>query len=667
MEYKETNLLPPGCSEVESSTDSHKQYRCPKLGWSIEMELRRCSYQGRRYNLANHLKKNRHMFNIPRDQDLGFPEAFVAGNKIQNDEQLQHTIMKKLAILSGKLNISAKKSVSSEMEAFIHFLIDIGCQLHKNFPSNSLSPSDLFKMPNINKLIDYTKIAAAEIKEKALDTMKEKYINLEIDSGTVRNLNVVHFVISATEDDSIKPFLFKLERNTNFDHVDYYNYTNKVIQTLLDKNIFICSIIVDNLRSQTKGIELLKNTTDDPRIRSITIVHCFCHLISLAFSNTIKLCPHLDILITNIKAIVTILRKNTSVQFIGKKCPCIVENRWIYIYDVLKFILDNSDDISILLENDDIFKIDEFRQLFNLVLPLRLFVQKMESNNSICCVGKYLRDLFDYLKSADFQLISDIYETLYTVLLARFKSNNFDLIITSYFFSPPGRSHFREMNISSISNYDQNESFINYPLLFGDQLVYDEEPQNNDNIHLFLDTAISKLDSEITNWSFLESECDADNSFITESFKSNYSILAEKKFSERLNINLFENMHIISRDFVISLLSQIGFDYSFENIHDLIDKWAFNSTNELPFSVDIKTKKSVDLWKRIITYSDWKPLATAVIRIVSIGTSEANCERFISRQREVTGDHGTNYNPKSMESRLQILSASSTVMNKLKE
>ncbi|KAK8842534.1 hypothetical protein M9Y10_025390, partial [Tritrichomonas musculus] len=163
------------------------------------------------------------------------------------------------------------------------------------------------------------------------------------------------------------------------------------------------------------------------------------------------------------------------------------------------------------------------------------------------------------------------------------------------------------------------------------------------------------------------SECDAENSFITESFKSNYSILAEKKFSERLNINLFENMHIISRDFVISLLSQIGFDYSFENIHDLIDKWAFNSTNELPFSVDIKTKKSVDLWKRIITYSDWKPLATAVIRIVSIGTSEANCERFISRQREVTGDHGTNYNPKSMESRLQILSASSTVMNKLKE
>ena len=95
MEYKETNLLPPGCSEVESSTDSHKQYRCPKLGWSIEMELRRCSYQGRRYNLANHLKKNRHMFNIPRVQDLGFPEAFVAGNKIQNDEQLQHTIMRK--------------------------------------------------------------------------------------------------------------------------------------------------------------------------------------------------------------------------------------------------------------------------------------------------------------------------------------------------------------------------------------------------------------------------------------------------------------------------------------------------------------------------------------------------------------------------------------------
>lgn len=116
------------------------------------------------------------------------------------------------------------------------------------------------------------------------------------------------------------------------------------------------------------------------------------------------------------------------------------------LYDVLQFIIENSDDISLLMEDEEIFQIDEFKQLFNLVMPLRFFVQKRESNNLICCIGKYLYEMFEYLKYANFQLISDIYETIYVVLLARFKSNNFDLIITSYFFSLAGRSHFRAMN-----------------------------------------------------------------------------------------------------------------------------------------------------------------------------------------------------------------------------
>ena len=82
MTYKDIRLLPPGCSEVESSTDSHKQYRCPKLDWSVDMELRRCSYQNRRYNLASHIQKARHKFDIPRNKDSGFPKTFIVKIKI---------------------------------------------------------------------------------------------------------------------------------------------------------------------------------------------------------------------------------------------------------------------------------------------------------------------------------------------------------------------------------------------------------------------------------------------------------------------------------------------------------------------------------------------------------------------------------------------------------
>lgn len=45
MSKKPTTPLPPGFSAVEGKENSKKKhYRCPKLGWSVSMELRRCFY-----------------------------------------------------------------------------------------------------------------------------------------------------------------------------------------------------------------------------------------------------------------------------------------------------------------------------------------------------------------------------------------------------------------------------------------------------------------------------------------------------------------------------------------------------------------------------------------------------------------------------------------------
>lgn len=49
--------------------------------------------------------------------------------------------------------------------------------------------------------------------------------------------------------------------------------------------------------------------------------------------------------------------------------------------------------------------LNEFKQLFNLILPLRRFVDKMESNVSICSVGKYLKEVLVYMKNEKYDLI----------------------------------------------------------------------------------------------------------------------------------------------------------------------------------------------------------------------------------------------------------------------
>ena len=168
--------------------------------------------------------------------------------------------------------------------------------------------------------------------------LKNKYTNLEMDSGTVSKLRVIHYVISLTEDSNIKPFLYNLTENVNFDHLCYSNITNLILTELFDKNIYITSIIVDNLKCQTKGLELMKSVSENPLIKAIYIVHCFCHLTSLVFVNTLNNNSHLAQLVNSIKEIVTILRKSSSKSFIGKTCPTIVQTRWLYLHEILIFI-----------------------------------------------------------------------------------------------------------------------------------------------------------------------------------------------------------------------------------------------------------------------------------------------------------------------------------------
>ena len=50
-----------------------------------------------------------------------------------------------------------------------------------------------------------------------------------------------------------------------------------------------------------------------------------------------------------------------------------------------------------------------------------------------------------------------------------------------------------------------------------------------------------------------------------------------------------------------------------------------------------------------------KPLPSGSTN-VTIGTSESDCERYISKQRYVAGDFGTNFYIDTMKHRLQVLS-----------
>ena len=85
-----------------------------------------------------------------------------------------------------------------------------------------------------------------------------------------------------------------------------------VLKELFDKNVYVTAIIVDNLKTQSKGLEFMKETAENPLIKNIYIVHCFCHLTSLVFVNALEHNTHLYKLVNSIKQLVNILRGEYS-------------------------------------------------------------------------------------------------------------------------------------------------------------------------------------------------------------------------------------------------------------------------------------------------------------------------------------------------------------------
>lgn len=59
---------------------------------------------------------------------------------------------------------------------------------------------DIFKILYTKAFNDYLRLTSEEIHKNSNELLKNKYVNLEIDSGTVKKLNVIHYIVSVVDD-----------------------------------------------------------------------------------------------------------------------------------------------------------------------------------------------------------------------------------------------------------------------------------------------------------------------------------------------------------------------------------------------------------------------------------------------------------------------------------
>jgi hypothetical protein len=318
--------IPMGWTVISDPRGSHKQYRCPHVAVMGTGELGRCTKTYRRNRITEAHKHLYARYEVEKD------------GPVPVDASLRDQLLRNLAVLCGRLNISTRAGTSEAMRDFIDNIIHITLQFAEAHPHILHSEHRIFHPVCAHSLGDYIVSAADSERTAMLERYAEKrFATLALDAGSIVHLHFVNFVVSRTD---LEPLFFRSVVKETFNHRKYGNLCRKVVTQLKDSGVFVAGIVADNLPCQQLGI---RNLVSTPGFMDIVVLPCANHTLNLVFTATLKTNPLLQAWSCDVKALQTILRKREMVRKLQRLCPLFPEHRWIYIFDVLKWIETNSE------------------------------------------------------------------------------------------------------------------------------------------------------------------------------------------------------------------------------------------------------------------------------------------------------------------------------------
>lgn len=156
----------------------------------------------------------------------------------------------------------------------------------------------------------------------------------------------------------------------------------------------ICAICGDGLPAQVKA---LNHWEEDgalyPGLKTVYI-RCTCHLLNTAFQHAVRNCPALEHRFQQIQSLIVVTHKFEFRKLIGIPVPKIPDTRWLYIYDVLHFLIANEQKIVDVPQSND-QKINKYIEKYDL----------HEFTDGIPSIFKHILEIFEPIKR--FQLYAE--------------------------------------------------------------------------------------------------------------------------------------------------------------------------------------------------------------------------------------------------------------------
>ena len=348
------------------------------------------------------------------------------------------------------------------MKEFARALIAFGCQLGAEGKSQEwVNSIPMYSAVTIGKAI--LEQGEKERIQKVGILRDVRFANLAVDSGTVLSFHCVH-VLATNPHDERFPIAFDLEENLNFGKEEYENLFHKEIEKALENGVEVCAVIIDNLPSQVMGLRNCLES-EDVRMRAVMHIPCFAHMANLVFKHSVKQLPVMKDAFNGVDAMISFLRRPEISEEIQGRCPKTVRTRWLYVYDSLSFICDNSDTIDRLLQttNGPVSSVPVLWKEIRIVLiPLKLFVLHVERRDSclsdiIDVVCEVLREWTVALTLVTQEVTMKFLETISAMFVAYAVNNAWDEACAAYAFSMSGRFCIRKRESGFVALEQAND------------------------------------------------------------------------------------------------------------------------------------------------------------------------------------------------------------------
>jgi hypothetical protein len=268
-------------------------------------------------------------------------------------------IVRKVAIFVSRSNIAVRSACDSSLRDLLVAAFDEGwkaCLTAGRATPTELSQRALPRLtPSLLRRAVWA--VASETRSAVISIFREfPFVGLSIDGVTVNsrhflNIDVVHPFAR------IPPFTFDFLSENTFTTQVFTEQFVCILRAISESHLTVGGVVSDGCTFQKKALNWRDHESlqaQHPAYERIIFIPCICHLVQTSLRFLYAHNHQYRERIDELRSIAVILRKPRYRARVGATCPAHCPTRWIYDWEIMRFIEGRIDLIDQFFSNDDI-------------------------------------------------------------------------------------------------------------------------------------------------------------------------------------------------------------------------------------------------------------------------------------------------------------------------